>query len=243
MSTNISDKLLINLKILSKIQKNGRITRSYDGIISLDTLTFYQPLRRFLSSDSRKQAVFEINSIVMECIESMHSIINSRYMSKNFANTDEFRKNCEHLSLLLNEMEYAKCGIDNLKFTYQNDPNIASQLDITILKFSTAIKDGSKKLGELHILLPQQQTKSFEINGPTNYSQSQFGTSPTNIKPIYPDSYIPDDDSRYETQSTFDQDALNMDHISQYDNNNNQYSREGRDNQYDDNSQFGEDNV
>lgn len=236
MSTNISDKLLINLKILSKIQKNGRITRSYDGIISLDTLTFYQPLRRFLSSDSRKQAVFEINSIVMECIESMHSILNSRFMSKNFANTDEFRKNCEHLSLLLNEMEYAKCGIDNLKFTYQSDPNIASQLDITILKFSTAIKDGSKKLGELHILLPQQLTKPFEINGPTNYNNpSQFGTSPTNIKPIYSDAYIPDDDSRYETQSAFDQDALNMDHISQYDN---QYSKDPKDSQYD-----GEDNV
>ena len=48
----IPDKLLINLKILSKIQKNGRITRSYDGIVSLESETYYQSLKRFLSNDS-----------------------------------------------------------------------------------------------------------------------------------------------------------------------------------------------
>ena len=31
----LPDKLLINLRILSKIQKNGRITKSNEGIINL----------------------------------------------------------------------------------------------------------------------------------------------------------------------------------------------------------------
>ena len=59
----LPDKLFINLKILGKIQKNGRICRSYDGIISLENDNFYQSVKRTLSSDSRKQSIFEINSM------------------------------------------------------------------------------------------------------------------------------------------------------------------------------------
>ena len=60
----IPDKLLINLKIISKIQKNGRISRSYDGIISLESDVIYQSIKRFVCNDSRKQAIFEINSVI-----------------------------------------------------------------------------------------------------------------------------------------------------------------------------------
>jgi excinuclease UvrABC helicase subunit UvrB len=54
----IPDKLLINLKIISKIQKNGRIARSYDGIISLENDVFYQSIKRFMTSDSRRFTIY-----------------------------------------------------------------------------------------------------------------------------------------------------------------------------------------
>jgi hypothetical protein len=142
----IPDKLLINLKIISKIQKNGRIARSFDGIISLENDAFYQSVKRFITNDSRKQAVFEINSVVTECIDILHHITNSKFMHKMYYQTNEYIKNCECIGLLLKEMEYAKCGVDNLKFTYQNDPNIVSQIDILLLKINTIIKDFSQKL-------------------------------------------------------------------------------------------------
>ena len=142
----IPDKLLINLKIISKIQKNGRITRSYDGIISLENNVFYQAIKRFISNDSRKQAIFEINSIISESINILHHILNSKYMNKTFNETDEYIKNCENISLILSELELSKQGIENLKFTYQNDPNIISQIDILILKINTTIKDVNNKL-------------------------------------------------------------------------------------------------
>ena len=142
----IPDKLLINLKIISKIQKNGRIARSFDGIISLENDAFYQSVKRFITNDSRKQAVFEINSVVTECIDILHHITNSKFMHKMYYQTNEYIKNCECIGLLLKEMESAKCGVDNLKFTYQNDPNIVSQIDILLLKISTIIKDFSQKL-------------------------------------------------------------------------------------------------
>ena len=142
----IPDKLLINLKIISKIQKNGRIARSYDGIISLENDVFYQSIKRFMTSDSRRQAVFEINSVISESIDILHHILNSKYMNKNFFQSDEYIKNCENVNLILNELENARQGIDNLKFTYQNDPNIVSQIDIIILKTNTALKDMYNKL-------------------------------------------------------------------------------------------------
>ena len=154
----IPDKLLINLKIISKIQKNGRIARSCDGIISLENDVFYQFIKRFVTNDSRKQAIFEINSVINECIDILQYILNSKYMNKNFNQSDEYIKNCENINLLLSEMEAARCGIENLKFTYQNDPNTVSQIDILILKINTTIKDVSHKLSYFQSFLQNNGT-------------------------------------------------------------------------------------
>lgn len=161
---SVPDKLLINLKILSKIQKNGRIARSYNGMIALESDTMYQSIKRFLSSDSRNQAIFEINSIVTECINVITNMLNNKYMTKNYSNTDEYSKTCEHLQLLMTEMEHARNGIENLKFTYQNDPNIVSQLDIIILKINTNIKDTTHKLMILQSYMPNYQYNQLNTN-------------------------------------------------------------------------------
>lgn len=171
----IPDNLLINLKILSKIQKNGRIARSCDGIIALENDTYYQPIKRFISHDSRKQAVFEINSIITECINTLHHILNSKYTNKTFYKTDEFMKNIENLNLLITEMELAKGGILNLKFTYQNDPNISSQLDITILKINTTVRDISQKIHYLQSF--NQNNNLVSNNNSSNQSSSHHFSS------------------------------------------------------------------
>jgi hypothetical protein len=173
----IPDKLLINLKILNKIQKNGRICRSYDGIISLEQDTMYQPLKRFLTSDSRKQAVFEINSIITECIETLSNITNSKFMDIDNSKTDYFLKGCENLHLLISEMDLAKIGIINLKFTYQEDPNVATQLDIVILKLNTAIRDYSHKLLYYQSFLPN-------IYGDNFNPQNQYKTSQVELNSV-----------------------------------------------------------
>ena len=157
----IPDKLLINLKIISKIQKNGRIARSYDGIISLETDQVYQSLKRFLTNDSRKQAIFEINSIISECIDTINYIINSKYTNIQYSQTQEYFKNCENLNLLITELGSSKSGIENLKFTYQNDPNIVTQLDILILKIMTTIRDVGQKIYYFQSHIPNFQNRQF----------------------------------------------------------------------------------
>jgi len=173
----IPDKLLINLKIISKIQKNGRISRSYDGIISLESDVIYQSIKRFVCNDSRKQAIFEINSVITESIDMLNHIINSKHMNKNYSQTSEYIKNCENINLIITEMEFAKSGIENLKFTYQNDHNIASQLDILILKINTTLKDIGQKLFYFQSFLTNQNTINKEP-----YQESYQDTYLTSIK-------------------------------------------------------------
>lgn len=150
----MDDKLFINLKILSKLQKNGKLSRSADGIIALENGTFYEPIKRFVTSDSRKQTVFEVNSIINETIKVMENIVNSKYSNKIYYKSNEYYKNCVNLSLILNELKLAKNGIDNLKFTYKSDVNIVSQLDILIVKINATIKDMSHKLTFFQNWLP-----------------------------------------------------------------------------------------
>lgn len=162
----INDTLLINLKIISKIPKNGRICRSYDGVISLEQDSILQSIKRFLTKDSRKQAIFEINSIITECIYNVNNILNSKYISSNNKNDESFLKYCEYLEILVTEMENAKGGLQNLKFTYATDYNTSSQLDIALLKMSNTIKDVRNKL---KCLLPNQ---TISINIPETLSSN-----------------------------------------------------------------------
>ena len=138
---NISDKLLINLKIISKIQKNGRISRSYDGLLSLESDTMYQAIKRFIFKDSRRQTVFEINSIITETVDTMHRLLESKYILDYDSNSY-----IDSVIMLIEELEKCRLGIENLKFTYKSDENICSQIDIVILKINNGIKEGRNKL-------------------------------------------------------------------------------------------------
>lgn len=200
----IPDKLFINLKILSKIQKNGRISRSSDGIIALEHETFYQSLKRFVTSDSRRQSVFEINSIINETIECMSNIVNSKFMNKMYSNTDEYYKNCETLGLLLKELSSAKIGIENLKFTYSADPNVNSQLDILIIKINSSIKDMQHKLAYFQSFLPDAYKQEFEVpqTTPTYFINEGKNPIPSTPQPHPPNSFT---EQFMETQFSQDQ--------------------------------------
>ena len=172
---NVSDKLLINLKIISKIQKNGRISRSNDGIIILESNAFYIFLKRFISSDSRKQSLFEINSVILECIDTIHNFLNSKYMyCQRYNNREEqmkynpeFIKSIDNINLILKELKSAEYGVQNLKFTYKNDENTISQLDIILLKINTTLNDTEEILKSMSIDRynePEVENKEVVIN-------------------------------------------------------------------------------
>lgn len=141
----IPDKLLINLKILGKIEKNGKISKSCDGVIALETDSYIQSLKRFINSDSRRRAIHEISSIITEAFSVLNHLMNSRYLIEE-KETFEYTNIIGFISLLLSELESAKLGIQNLQFTYITDLNVSSQLDIIIMKIDCVISETNKKL-------------------------------------------------------------------------------------------------
>lgn len=142
----MNEKLFINLKILANIQKNGKIARSHNGVISLENDSYLQPIRRFVNSDSRKQAIYEIKSIIKETDAAFINIFQSRHYDK-YSNPVEYNKLKDVATMLYNELEMAKTGIENLKFTYISDLNTSSQLDILIMRTQTILKNTGEKLG------------------------------------------------------------------------------------------------
>lgn len=158
----IPDKTLINLKILSKIPKNGRICKSYNGLISLEVDGMSQSFKRFFRNDSRHQSIMEINSIIDESIDLLNSLLRSKYMNEEFIESDEYRQNLENLEILLSEIISAKAGVDNLRFTYENDQTIISKIDIILLKLTSAINDSKRKVEYFRKIMYNLKTIKIE---------------------------------------------------------------------------------
>ena len=170
----LPDKLLINLRILSKIQKNGKITKSTEGIIHLESSAFLKSIKRFFNNDNRKQSIFEINSIIDETNITLNHLINNKHMQKNHNSSSEIglkREKSEYINtfdvikILLHELNKSRYGIENLKFTYKSDQNIISQIDIILLKVNSIIKNVTYKLEELGITEIQiYESDNLELN-------------------------------------------------------------------------------
>ena len=141
----ISDKLLVNLKILGKIQKNGRIGKSYDGIVSLEAGSFLQGLKRILTFDSRKQTLYEINNIINDIQPSLDAIYNYKYMMKEYSSSGEFIKAMEEFKMLIDAMIETDVGLRNLRFTYIRDINTSAQMDIILFRVNNLIRDAKQK--------------------------------------------------------------------------------------------------
>jgi hypothetical protein len=157
---NLPDKLLINLKILGKIEKNGRICRSYEGVITLEEDVFYQSVRRFMNNDSRKQSINEIDSII-ECGETTIKSLLSNKVLYEKKDSLEYTSVCEVLSIIRKEMMSAKVGIENLRFTYKDDINTGTKLEMILLKIKTIMRELDKKLPSLIKEIPDGMSSSI----------------------------------------------------------------------------------
>lgn len=120
--------LFINLKLLGKIQKNDRLKKSKNGIVSIEN-GFLCHFKRFIRSDSRKQTIQEITSILKEVEEVI-----------------DVCKITEDLVILKTELERVKIGIENLKFTYCSDDSTSTKLEICIVHINSLIS----KIGDIH---------------------------------------------------------------------------------------------
>lgn len=111
--------------------------------------------------DSRRQSLFEINSIINECSDTIYNLLNLKYMQPKFMGTPEYIKTCEEIYTLVKHLEEACVGISNLKFTYINDLNVEAQLEIIIAKINNMIRDTKNNLCSLVSSLSNDKKKMF----------------------------------------------------------------------------------
>lgn len=147
------EDILVDLKVISKITENQKISTVNSGNISIERDDFFQGTRRYLWSDSRTRTVSTIESIIDKAIDYSTTCINSTHLNlytisdKISAHDKEchFREYTK-LKNISTELKKSVQGITNLQQTYCDDSIISSQLDVLIHKINNHISIIEKKL-------------------------------------------------------------------------------------------------
>lgn len=147
---SLLDKIYVNLKIISKIQENGKISTISPGQITLESETYWTSFWRTLSGDSREKTVSFLQQLLNDVMVQSDNMIRSPYFH-NYDDTDMYQVNehnmiIGHLKKLSQEMQNSKKGIVNLHATYSDDASIASKLEEVIAKIETQIEKIEKAL-------------------------------------------------------------------------------------------------
>ena len=131
------DKVLINLKVLSKVCEKGKISTIGGSNIALESDKSYTPLLRYLNGDSRKKTVDTIQDVVSNATEISNSMLQHSCMSlydrkeqPTSFEINEYNKQFQQLKNLSSEMQNSLKGLSNLRVTYSSDANIVAQLEV-----------------------------------------------------------------------------------------------------------------
>lgn len=106
------DRILLNLKIISKLETGIKLSRhgSQLGTLELDRQdSYFSKVKRWIRNDNRHASIDDLKLIVSEAIESNEPLI-------------------------IREYPFVISGLEHLKETYKEDAMIVSELDILIQK-------------------------------------------------------------------------------------------------------------
>jgi len=151
------DEIILDLKILSNIQKGGKICTTTDGHIALETRSSFQGIRRLITGDSRIRTIEKINNIINSAFDKTNDIQRSKYIdiyekNKTPMETEIQRHNedIELLQSLANEFNSAIRGLEHLCETYNDDAETSSKLKIIIDKIRHKADDIEMKIERYH---------------------------------------------------------------------------------------------
>lgn len=143
---SLLDNIFVNLRVLSRIPEEGRISTTGTGQIKLeDTKSlggWAATSRRRLTGDSRDEAVKVLMQLINDITEISDNIINSLIVPGNnslgtspdsmgtMGILNDNSKKCHQLNKLCVMLRNAKKGIVNMhRTTYSDDINITAKLD------------------------------------------------------------------------------------------------------------------
>ena len=173
----IMDKILVDLKVLSKINQNGKLS-TCNNTIHIENSKFYTPFIRYLYGDSRAKTVEKIQELINNSQQVSISILQHSCMNIYQRNNEpasieivEFNKNYQQLKLLSNELKNSIQGINNLLTTYKDDANICSKLEVIVDNIKRLVIEIESNLEEK----TKRKPRALNIN-----NESQNITVPNN---------------------------------------------------------------
>ena len=130
-----------NLLGLSKIEEGFKIYITPDNIITPEEPYMFQGLWRYYNNISRNDAVLVIGKL----FDNIERYYNSLYIKTCILKNKEKKINMppnvvKEYDIIIEKMNGALYGINNLKLTYKNDDNTIKELDTIIENANKMIK-------------------------------------------------------------------------------------------------------
>jgi hypothetical protein len=151
-----TDFILLNLKIISKIPENCKISIDSKGNLKLmmNNTGAIGSIKRFLFRDSRTKSIEGISNIIESSINLCKEVIDSSVFQRGqqesvqvdyFSLDTDFINKYSLLTNLYIELKASIAGLLNLKNHYCSDITTISKLDIIISKIQNFITILEKK--------------------------------------------------------------------------------------------------
>jgi hypothetical protein len=141
------ETILLNLKIIGMIPRNGRVKRSSNGTITLEGDNILVPLKRYFLADGRRNTISDMNSILNETGSQIKLLLgNTNVVDVCYKLTEENRHIMLQITNIYKELEKSIDGIENLKVTYRDDVKTSALLDLILSKIKVQLDDIRRKI-------------------------------------------------------------------------------------------------
>lgn len=141
LDTN-KDNIILNLKILSNIEKLDKISINSDSI-TIDPPHILQSFYRTYNGDSRTNTIKMIDTIIKDVFDFTNDLLETQSLPWwNNNTTSEIKFKNDIISVfqeLILHLNNSINGLQNLKLTYINDIAICSNIDLIISKIQNRI--------------------------------------------------------------------------------------------------------
>lgn len=135
------DNIIMNLKIIGMVQKNGRLCIK-KGSLTIEHDDQLQRIRRWFNKDSRESTMLHIRNTIINATKLTKAV-----MTKQM----EIEHKEWVLSRIFTEMTNCQSGLTNLKTTYNDDSIMIANIDVLLERLQANCEelhsyiDGPKK--------------------------------------------------------------------------------------------------
>lgn len=143
MSITHLSKLLVDLKVIGRIEANGRISTTGRNAITLEQEGIFQSLSRKLWGDSRERAVEAITQVISGVVGISEQLLETPNLLDN--DGDAYKKQSREKVLLTlgntsKDLHAAVNGISNLSRTYADDAVMTAKLEQLLSDIEVHVK-------------------------------------------------------------------------------------------------------